>query len=367
MPRTTAIFVSLLLAACTDASDSTERANQAPDGSLVETNSAAATRPFKPYLPAKTGDPKTHRLCPGVDDAKVKADPIHIECALEGALLAPTDPPVPASLVVMTWNLERGHNLDGQIAALSTDPELPRADILLVSEADRGCARTSHRHVVAEIAAALSMNWVYAVEFVELPEAGSGKPACEHGNGILSRFALGNVEQIRHLANLSWHDRSDQGVISGRLGGRITVSADVRVGEQLLRVYSVHYSSSIPHVTRTAQAKETVAHSATIDSPVVIAGDLNVGLYFADIKKQPATLDQPNDPTVRVLVDAGFADAHRGLSYEQRITHPPLLVLDLVMGRGAGFRDPGRCPPKRCGKLSDHLPIWAHMDWPKGL
>ena len=39
----------------------------------------------------------------------------------------------------------------------------------MFSEADRGCSRTNYRNVTRELAKALGMNYVYGVEYIELP------------------------------------------------------------------------------------------------------------------------------------------------------------------------------------------------------
>ena len=63
---------------------------------------------------------------------------------------------------------------------------------------------------------------------------------CEHGNAVLSRYPLGNVELIRHATNSDvWVGSSEQ----PRLGGRVAVKADVWVGDRILHVYSLHFES----------------------------------------------------------------------------------------------------------------------------
>jgi len=105
-------------------------------------------------------------------------DPVQIHCAMERGGFAPAEPPVPAVLRVVDWNIERGLRIDEMIDAFLEDPALREADVLLVQEADRNCTRTDYRNVTRELAQALGMNYVYGVEFVELfqdrGECGSG-------------------------------------------------------------------------------------------------------------------------------------------------------------------------------------------------
>ena len=96
-------------------------------------------------------------------------------------------------LRVAFWNIERGLNFDLIRSALSDPDEFQRiaapiskitddkknlvdsqlrtlrdADVLVLNEVDFGMKRTEYRDVAAELAHALRMNYVYAVEFVEV-------------------------------------------------------------------------------------------------------------------------------------------------------------------------------------------------------
>ncbi|HSV27812.1 MAG TPA: peptidoglycan-binding domain-containing protein, partial [Sedimentisphaerales bacterium] len=96
-----------------------------------------------------------------------------------------------SSLRLVTWNIERGLELDGikllfantedfvrqaelneqkaDIAQMRQDIEvLKSADILVLNEVDWGLKRTGYRSIVRELGDALNMNWAYGVEFVEV-------------------------------------------------------------------------------------------------------------------------------------------------------------------------------------------------------
>ena len=86
-------------------------------------------------------DPRTDRLCAesaAPDDAP---DKVHINCRLETGEFAPA-PAAPASytpeIVVVAYNMERGMKLDEQIRLFKEGPNFRDADVLLVSEVDRG-------------------------------------------------------------------------------------------------------------------------------------------------------------------------------------------------------------------------------------
>jgi len=310
---------------------------------------------------ATPSDPATERLCVEAADPDAAPDTIYIDCVIEGESFAPADVLPRDDLVILAYNLERGFGLAGMITALTSSPELPQPDVLLVSEADRGCARTDRRHVLRELAQALEMNYVYAVEFVELNREPDGTPhPCEHGNGVLSRYPLGNVRQIRHATNKSWYRPPEEGPGGEpRLGGRIAVFADVKVGDRLVHVYSIHFESNIGQEYRSAQAAELAEDGLGLAGPVVIGGDANSGLYYVDLSAGTDSCE-----TVRQFLDRGYADTHASLTLAERITAPDSgFILDLIFVRNATWRDPGVGAEETCGRLSDHLPVWATLEF----
>lgn len=292
-----------------------------------------------------------------------------LDCAVEGADLTTEVAEAAAELVVCAYNVERGLRLHDQLEAFRADDDIPRPDVLLISEADRGCSRSAEANVAREYARALGMYYVYAVEFVELPRlwgpgGGAVRRRCEHGNAIISRFPLGNVRAIRHRRSRSWNSRLQRAVGIGqpRLGGRIAVAADARVGDSLLRLYSVHFESgrrgrghSNRDQIRRSQALEVAADASGVPHPVLIGGDMNVAGYLgtlSGVRSEPAT---------SLLFEDGFVDAHMSLDPQQRISSDSGIVIDLVVGRGVTFVDAGVGSASRWGDLSDHLPIWTRV------
>ncbi|MFT5681838.1 MAG: hypothetical protein ACI8RZ_002756, partial [Myxococcota bacterium] len=207
----------LLLAACT------------PE----PTDTASSVPPYEFTPMTGLGEPpdaNTDRLCAESADPDAAADTTFIDCATESGLLAAGVPEATDQLVILTYNIERGHSLDGILDWLGA--QTPAPDVILLSEADRGCSRTDDRHTTWEIAAALSMDFVYGVEFMEVSGEGEAvTEVCEHGNAVLSRFPMGNVGAYRHADNVSWYSPPEaRGESwSTRLGGRIAVTADIAV------------------------------------------------------------------------------------------------------------------------------------------
>src|SRR5262249_22820931 len=120
------------------------------------------------------GDP----LCTEASAPDTAVNKIHIHCGLERGDFGPKRTPAPgaetgsggpARLTVVAWNLERGIESTLQVAMLREDRYIQSPDLLLVSEADRGCRRSGYRNVARDLAQGLGMSYVFGVEYVELP------------------------------------------------------------------------------------------------------------------------------------------------------------------------------------------------------
>jgi len=314
---------------------------------------------------SSTPDPRNDRLCAESADPDNAPDTTFIDCAVEGASFAPANVPPQSEITVLAYNILRGFAAAAQLAAILDTGDIPVPDVLLLSEVDRGCRRTQFRNVAREFAEALGYYYVFATEFVELP--GNREPAgpfdpplCEHGNAIVSRFPLGNVRQIRHAQNRSWYTPPDfPEPDEPRLGGRVAVAADVKIGDRLVRLYSVHFESTLSALRiRDAQAVEIASDGADLAYPVIAGGDLNS--FFATLDFQNGSR---NDGTTQAFFTRGYRDAHANLPLAARDTifDPVPLIIDFILVRNAEILGAGLCPRDRCGDLSDHLPVWAHI------
>jgi endonuclease/exonuclease/phosphatase family metal-dependent hydrolase len=310
--------------------------------------------PWQTQLP----DPRTHRLC-----APAAGDDVRIDCAVEGASFIEQAALPQDEITVLAYNVERGFRVDEQLRALRDDAAIPTPDVILLSEADRGCSRTEYRNTAADYARALGMCYVFGTEFVELPRRGGHggriEAPCEHGNAILSRYPLGNVRLIRHESNRSWR-RSIIPILNigePRLGGRVALAADVKVGEHLLRVYSVHFESGRGHDDhRLAQARELMDDAGGLPFPALIAGDMNVSAYRDDLRGGAR-----DEPVTQAFFQREWVDAHAALPPSERITTESGVVIDLIMGHGVAWTDAGVGAPAVWRGLSDHLPVWAKL------
>jgi endonuclease/exonuclease/phosphatase family metal-dependent hydrolase len=148
-----------------------------------------------------------------------------------------------------------------------------------------------------------------------------------------------------------------------RLGGRVALAADVRIGERTLRVYSVHFDSGNrgrgprrAELYREAQAKELIEDASGIHQGVAIGGDMNVGRSLRSLREV-----EGGEPTTSALVEAGYEDAHATLPVGERVTTDSGVAIDLIFGRGVRFIAAGIGPRAVWGGLSDHLPVWARI------
>jgi len=182
-----------------------------------------------------------------------------------GAPLVPelaADPPSPPGsrgtrpavtttpLRVVTYNVEYGPDIPGAIGALTSDPELAKAGLVLVQEIEaypgEGASRT------AQLAAGLGFGYVYVPARVR----GDGT----HGLAILSAFPITNVEKM---------DLPDSAKPTQH---RIAISADIDVDGHLLHIINVHLDTKLDARERIAQLSPSV-----VDAPpaTLVAGDFN--------------------------------------------------------------------------------------------
>ena len=329
-------------------------------------HAANTSRPFSEFAWQTTmPDVRSERLCAEAADPDNAADTTFIDCVIEGATFAPPDIEAKAEISVLAYNILRGFEADAQLAEIISGVHFSVPDVLLLSEVDRGCRRTQFRNVARDYAQALGYYYVYTTEFVELPadRGASGPydpPLCEHGNAIVARYPLGNVRQIRHAQNRSWYTPPGfPDPDEPRLGGRIALAADMKVGRRLVRLYSLHLESTLTALRiRDAQAVEIAEEAALVEGAVIAGGDLNAFFAIFDLERG-STQDGPT----QAFLTRGFADAHAGLALTLRPTtfDPVPLVIDFIYVRGAVVNAAGICEREICGSLSDHLPVWADV------
>jgi endonuclease/exonuclease/phosphatase family metal-dependent hydrolase len=218
-----------------------------------------------------------------------------------------------AALRVVSFNIEYGIRVDSAIAVLASDPALSNADVIVLQEMD---AKGTRR--VADI---LGMWYVY------YPSVFRFSTHRDLGNAILSRWPIVEDRKLilPHLARVT-------------RGQRAATAATIRVGDALVRVYSLHLGTmaGLPAAARRDQLR-AVLKDAERYPRVVIGGDLN---------------------------DQGIAAIARDQGYAWPTQHGPATTdigrLDHILLKGLGSPDSAAAGTVLdVHGASDHLPVWA--------
>lgn len=273
---------------------------------------------------------------------------------VEGDKFASAAPAAKDSLTVVSYNVQRPTpaRIANQIAYLKSKFGAQGPDVILLSETLRGdgCGADTAR----EYAKAFNAYYVNGNE--------DGAASCQTGNAIVSRYPLGNVERVRHTTQHS----SFSGTAETD-SGRSYVVADLKVGEDVVHVFSVHTASPFGATgdsIRKAQHAEVIAHSETKRFTKIVGGDFNaIGHIFAD----PLGL---HDISLNPIFERGYSDAHDHLKTHQRITSEAgivdndwTLLLDFIFVKGGSTSGAGLCGSECRDKsrLADHVPIWTNV------
>jgi endonuclease/exonuclease/phosphatase family metal-dependent hydrolase len=167
-----------------------------------------------------------------------------------------------AALRVVSFNIEYALRMDSAIAVLVGDPALRNPDIVLLQEMDEKATR--------RVADTLGMWYVY------YPSVFRHKIGRDLGNAILSRWPIVEDRKIilPHLSRVVHSQRA-------------ATAATIRVGEALVRVYSLHLATmaGLSPAARREQL-QAVLKDAERYPRVVLGGDLNdagIGRIAVDV------------------------------------------------------------------------------------
>ena len=263
-------------------------------------------------------------------------DPEALPC--EVAVHDPAPSTLGEALRVVTFNVHLGADVPGLVRAIHANPELRRADVLLIQEIE------SHPgdDRAARLAEALNLNLVYAPARVE----GDGT----HGLAILSRYPLSDLE----VFGLKHYDLGFRGTRR-----RIAMAATVQLPGRSVRVYNVHLDTRLTPEERLLQLEPVIA--AALQQPAaLIGGDFNT------INAVPALLPLLPVPVPGYSQAAGL-DAYmksKGFAAPfERIgrTHYLAMRLDAVYPRGLRVEREGK---EMSVEVSDHYPLWVDVKVP---
>jgi endonuclease/exonuclease/phosphatase family metal-dependent hydrolase len=267
-----------------------------------------------------------------------------------------------AALRIAAWNAERLKYHQPSVALVKADDP----DILLLSEADIGMARSGNRHTVAELARDLGMSYAYGVEFVEHGlgdsrerswHAGETNSVGFHGNALLSRLPIRDVAMIKLDDGAVWWVDAEDG--QGRLGSRMAIAALVETPLGPVVAVSIHLESKTDAADREQQIRRLVTAVDQIagDLPVVMGGDLNTKTIVDEMRDIEAA-----EPLFAVLRGAGYGwNGANDFAVSQRTRpdgtpEPPFARLDWLASRGLAASEPRTVPAvdDSGAAISDH-------------
>jgi endonuclease/exonuclease/phosphatase family metal-dependent hydrolase len=216
-------------------------------------------------------------------------------------------------LRVASFNVEFSQQIDSAIAVLRREPGLRNADVLLLQEMTA--------EATGAVAMALGLGYVYYPAFYHY------RTRRDMGNAVLSRWPI--VEDRKIILPHRSRFVGTQ---------RIATAATLRVGKQLVRVYSTHLGTmgDVAPAARREQLAAVLADAGAY-SHVIIGGDMN-------------------DAGVgRTVQSGGFAwPTQRGPATTR------LGRLDHIFLKG--FTSPDSLAAgtvENVSGASDHLPVWA--------
>ena len=266
---------------------------------------------------------------------------------------APQRDSASGSLKIASWNVERLRHLD---AIGDTLAELA-SDVALLTEIDKGMARSGNGHRIAELAERFGHGYAYGVEFIELDRGDPQERAAHahetnllgfHGNGIITGLVLSRPFLIRLEAEGKWFgwDRTEP-----RVGGRMAIGGQVELDGTKITLIAAHFESHSDPQHRAMQAAHLldVIDHYDPDAPVLIGGDFNTSTFSRQEK-----IDQPGK-----IAAALAADPQRLVHVEQ---YEPMFAL--MVARGYGWKD---CNVANAPTVRPDVPndddILGKIDW----
>ena len=217
--------------------------------------------------------PELHRVLAGVE----RAD-----------LAAPRRRGHNGRLRVVAWNVQRGRHFDALVRALSDNPQLAVADVLLLVEVDHGMARSGNRNIARALAERLGMSYAFGVSYVTLEDDFGENPdrnlngLALAGTAILSRLPIVRVENA-DLPELRDKFSSSE----KRLGKKRALVAELDAAGTPLVVAAGHLDSNASPAQRARQLSALLACMASFGRErMLVGGDFNTTTY--DLSGPPA-------------------------------------------------------------------------------
>ena len=223
---------------------------------------------------------------------------------IETGIFSPISQCNKSQFKVLFWNVERCKF----VAKVAEKLELLVPDVILLAELDNGMARSGNLHTTRELAQRLQMNYVFAVEFLELGLGDARERTWHqneknargmHGGAILSRCPLKDPAVFRLELEGKWFDGQ---LGERRVGGRIAIAAQLETPQGPLSLVSVHFESHSTPLQRLTQMQILCDHLQVYSPhiPWIIGGDFNTHTFeqesampILDFQKQALMRDDP--------------------------------------------------------------------------
>jgi endonuclease/exonuclease/phosphatase family metal-dependent hydrolase len=200
--------------------------------------------------------------------------------AIDTGDFTPGEAPARTRYRMAAWNLERGIEFPGQLQALRTHPYLKECDVLLLTEADLGMARSGNRAVAQELARGLGMRYAFAPCYLNLAkgcgverEAPGENWLGLHGNAVLSRYPIASARAIPLHNGVDKMARREK-----RIGRQAALAVDIDFPNLRITAVSVHLDAQSTQAHRRDQMADVIA-GLDHHRPVLLGGDWNTSTY----------------------------------------------------------------------------------------
>lgn len=181
---------------------------------------------------------------------------------------------------IVSWNIERGKQLDGIISYCKEDAELAKADIILAVESDNGMGRTANRNVAKEMAESLGMNYCFAPSYLVLGKGAVGETnhnkkntTALHGTAILSKYPILEAKGIKVPPVKEVFHSSEK-----RIGCKKGLVAKLQIGKKTIALGAIHIDLSSTAKDRANQLESVIKGLPKADLQLV-GGDWNTSTF----------------------------------------------------------------------------------------
>jgi len=242
----------------------------------------------------------------------------------QGAAQVAYAPAAPDSILIVSWNIQYGKNVQQALEEMKDNPPLGDADIVLLQEMDPDGVRL--------MADSLGFNHVYG-------------PAAVHphhkklfGNAVLSRWPIMNhqILILPHETMLTGHRR-------------IAVAADIDLGGRQLRAISIHTATMVMDQDKRFDQAEAARDSlGSFDGPVLMGGDFNtVSEYEGTLLRR--TMRRLGMKAVRLPDGPTISNRYKKIPGSVPVLDH-LFIKDMTAGASGIVEE---------AAASDHYPVWA--------